>query len=38
MDVLVGVALIVAGFVIPAVVIAAEAKKKPGAVTPGQNI
>ena len=37
-DVVVAVAMIVAGFVIPAVVIAADSKKKPGAVTPGENI
>ena len=36
-DVVVAVAMIVAGFVIPAVVIAIDSKKKPGAVTPGET-
>lgn len=36
-DVVVAVAMIVAGFIVPAVVIAAETKKMPGAVTPGET-
>ncbi len=36
-DVVVAVAMIVAGFVIPAVVIAADAKKKPGVGAPGET-
>ena len=37
-DVVVAIVMIVAGFIIPAVVIAAEAKKMPGAVTPGETV
>ena len=37
-DVVVAIVMIVAGFVIPTVVIAAEAKKMPGAVTPGETV
>ena len=36
-DVVVAIAMIVAAFLIPAVVIAIDAKKMPGAVTPGEN-
>ena len=36
-DVVVAIVMIVAGFVIPAVVIAIDAKKMPGAVTPGET-
>ena len=36
-EVVVAIVMIVAGFVIPAVVIAADAKKMPGAVTPGET-
>ena len=36
-DVVVAVAMIVAGFVIPTVVIAADAKKKPGVGAPGET-
>ena len=36
-DVVVAIAMIVAAFLIPAVVIAAEAKKKPGVAAPGQT-
>lgn len=37
-DVVVAIAMIVAGVIIPAVVIAADAKKKPGVGAPGENI
>lgn len=36
-DVFVAIVMIVAGFVIPAVVIAADAKKKPGVGAPGET-
>lgn len=36
-DVVVAVVMIVAGVVVPAVVIAADSKKMPGAVTPGET-
>lgn len=36
-DVVVAVVMIMAGFVIPTAVIAADAKKMPGAVTPGET-
>lgn len=37
-DVVVAIVMIVAGFVIPAVVIAAEAKKMPGVGAPGETV
>ena len=37
-DVVVAIVMIVAGFLIPAVVIAIDAKKMPGAVTPGETV
>ena len=36
-DVVVAIVMIVAGFIVPAVVIAADAKKKPGVGAPGET-